>query len=208
MNTAFSSPAPDKYALLAGPRLLRQPDRGENREARPIYLRGGRWRVPFSELSIPGSPPAYPQASIHGVGTVSHRYLTGVAPMLMPSTWEQHPSNTVAILGKHPSDTGPGVVSSLEGIQRATHPDALGTPPCGALASAHGALAPEHESPRSQQPRMSTSFATKGLHELALRPSERHRVTLDAADSSLQHVLPAFVTFIEKNYYVGFEETL
>jgi hypothetical protein len=34
--------------------------------------------------------------------------------------------------------------------------------------SAHGALAAEHESPRSQQPRMSTSFAPKGLHELAL----------------------------------------
>ena len=41
MNTTFSSPAPDKHALLAGPRLLRQADRGENEEARPITCEGG-----------------------------------------------------------------------------------------------------------------------------------------------------------------------
>ena len=37
----------------------------------------------------------------------------------MGDTPEQYRSNTVAIPWRHPSDTGPGVVSSLEGIQGA-----------------------------------------------------------------------------------------
>ena len=41
VNTTFSSPAPDQHALLACPRLLRQTDRGENEEARPITCEGG-----------------------------------------------------------------------------------------------------------------------------------------------------------------------
>ena len=87
----------------------------------------------------------------------------------MGATPGRYRSNTVAIPWRQPSDTEPGVVSSLEGIQGADrmelHPAGLWPLP---EPSAHGALAPEHESPRSQQPRMSTSFAPKGLHELAL----------------------------------------
>ena len=41
VNTTFSSPAPDQHALLARPRLLRQADRGENEEVRPITCEGG-----------------------------------------------------------------------------------------------------------------------------------------------------------------------
>jgi hypothetical protein len=41
VNSIFSSPAPDKHAWLAGPRRLRQADRGENEAARPITCEGG-----------------------------------------------------------------------------------------------------------------------------------------------------------------------
>jgi hypothetical protein len=69
--------------------------------------------------AAPSIPPSQQARCMHGISPVSLRYLPGVAPMLMASTWEHYRSNTVAIPWRHPSDTGPGVVSSLEGIQGA-----------------------------------------------------------------------------------------
>ena len=121
MNTTFSSPAPDKHGLLAGPRLLRQADRGENEAARPITCEGAVASA-FLSIENPRAAPSIPPSQQARYLPIL-RYLTGVAPMLMASTWEQHRryrSNTVAIPWRHHSATpGRGVVSSLEVIQGA-----------------------------------------------------------------------------------------
>ena len=127
----LSSPAPAKHALLAGPRLLGQADRGGNEEARPITLRWGRWRVPFSEFRIPGPPPAYPQASLHGISPVSPRYLPGISPVSPRCCSHVDAINMGATPGRYRGDTGhtpcrlawgyavggPGILNSEKGTR-------------------------------------------------------------------------------------------
>jgi hypothetical protein len=91
--------------------------------------------------------------------------------MLMASTWEIHRGDTAAIPEQYRGDTlatpgrewcrAPGghpggrpILTRLE-----LHPAGLLPLP---EPSAHGALAPEHESPRSQQPRMKHLLCAKG----------------------------------------------
>jgi hypothetical protein len=80
MNTTFSSPAPDKHALLAGPRLLRQADGGEYEGARPITCEGGGGEC----LSQNGESPGRPQHTPKPAGTVYARYCYGIATVLLP----------------------------------------------------------------------------------------------------------------------------
>ena len=142
----------------------------------------------FSGMRIPGPPPAWTPKP---AGTVYARYLPGVAPMLMRSTWGAHRSTTVVPPSHHRPTTvetpGRGWCRAWRAARGPTQPDALGTlHPAGLWPlpepSAHGALAPELESPRSQQPRMSTSFAPKGLHELALCARKEPTSAFDPSD--------------------------
>ena len=149
----------------------------KRREPRRVEFRASGWVGPLGAFQARHHPRS-------GVATVSPRYCYGIATVLlrcishvdainMGATPGIYRSNTVAIPWRHRSDTGPG-----GGVEPGRHPGGrpiltrLELHPAGLLPlpepSAHGAPAPEHESPRSQRPRMSTSFAPKGLHELAL----------------------------------------
>jgi hypothetical protein len=139
--------------------------------------------------TAPSIPPSQQARCRHGISPVYHRCISHVDGINMGDTPVIYRSNTVVIPWRHPGDTGPGVVSSASSASRGPpQPDALGTPPGGALADSRTlspwALAPEHESPRSQQPRMSTSFAPKGLHELALDLGALPPESLDAPGRS------------------------
>ena len=127
--------------------------------------------------NVPGPPPSIPTSQqarcMDGISPVSPRCCSHVDAINMGATPGRYRSNTAAIPWRHHSDTGPGVVSSLGGhprgrpilIRMELHPAGLLPLPEPSVR----ALAPAHESPRSRQPRMSTSFAPKGLHELALQ---------------------------------------
>jgi hypothetical protein len=81
VNTTFSSAAPDNHALLAGPRLLRQADRGENEEARPITCEGGGGEYLSQNQESPGRRP---QHTPKPAGTVYAGYLPGISPVYLP----------------------------------------------------------------------------------------------------------------------------
>ena len=53
----------------------------------------GRWMA--SRLDTTHGPVSL--GCLHGIAMVLLRYLPGVSPMLMPSTWEQHQGDTGAI---------------------------------------------------------------------------------------------------------------
>ena len=53
--------------------------------------------APWMPSRLDTTPGPVSLGCLHGIAKVLLRYLPGVSPMLMPSTWEQHASNTVAI---------------------------------------------------------------------------------------------------------------
>jgi hypothetical protein len=118
------------------------------------YLRGGAGASAFLRIenprAAPSIPPSQPARCMHGISPVSPRCFSHVDGINMGETPGRYRGDTAAIPWRHPSDTGPGVVSSAWRASRGpTHPDALGTPPCGALAAAR-TLSPWGASPRAR----------------------------------------------------------
>jgi hypothetical protein len=126
----------------------------------------------------------------------------------LASTWEhyrgttvvlpwQYRGNTVAIPWRHRAGVGAEPGGQPEGRPSLTR---LELHPAGLLPlpepSAHGALAPEFESPLSQQPKMSTSLAPRGLHELAL-----HLPRKQTSNTILSRLHPACIPPVTRSHY-------
>src|ERR1035437_7020376 len=79
------------------------------------------WVGPLDALqALDTTPGPVSLGCLHGIATVLLRYFPGVAPMLMPSTWEQHRGDT----GEIPCLHRAGWLGGMLGAARGFYPEA------------------------------------------------------------------------------------